>query len=79
MPGLGLSCGLDLVLLTDAFEHLPRSLEVLRHALQLLADGGRLLLTVLAFPLLTTSHDEHDEHQARYTLGACAGERPTTE
>ena len=51
----------------DFLEHLENPDEALRAAYRVLAPGGILLLTVPAFELLWTSHDDINEHQRRYT------------
>jgi len=56
-----------LILLLDVLEHLPDPAAALRHALQLLAPGGRILATVPAFQLLWTRHDVLNHHLRRYT------------
>jgi SAM-dependent methyltransferase len=55
-----------LVLMLDVLEHLPDPVAALRQAAGLLEPGGRLLLTVPAFPVLWTSHDELNHHFVRY-------------
>lgn len=56
-----------LILMLDVLEHLPDPLEGLRRAIDLLDDDGRLLITVPAFRLLWTSHDDWNHHYTRYT------------
>ncbi|MGH8542921.1 MAG: class I SAM-dependent methyltransferase [Gammaproteobacteria bacterium] len=57
----------DLVLMLDVLEHLRDPGGALRHAIKLLEPGGSILLTVPAFPVLWTSHDDLNHHQMRYT------------
>ena len=59
-----------LVLLLDVLEHLRDPVAALRRAVELLRPEGILLLTVPAFPLLWTSHDELNHHYMRYTRGS---------
>ena len=56
-----------LVLMLDVLEHFPDPLRRLRLALQLLAPGGTLLITVPAFRAMWTSHDVLNRHFTRYT------------
>jgi len=60
----------SLILMLDVLEHLDEPLEALRHALRLLEPGGALLITVPAFRLLWTSHDELNHHRTRYSRGS---------
>ncbi len=55
-----------LILMLDVLEHLPDDLAALRRATELLTPSGLLVLTVPAFNLLWTSHDELNFHQKRY-------------
>jgi SAM-dependent methyltransferase len=57
----------DLILMLDVLEHMADPVEALRHASALLEPGGRLLVTVPAFRLLWTSHDDLNGHVDRYT------------
>jgi hypothetical protein len=50
----------------DVLEHLDDPGEALRHAYSLLAPSGALLLTVPAFQLLWTNHDDMNHHRVRY-------------
>jgi SAM-dependent methyltransferase len=56
-----------LIVMLDVLEHLPDAEGALRHALQLLEPTGTLLLTVPAFRLLWTHHDDLNQHVTRYT------------
>jgi len=69
----------DLILMLDVLEHLSAPEEAIRHSLSLLKMNGLLLVTVPAFHLLWTNHDDLNQHRARFTktsfkrLAACAG------
>jgi SAM-dependent methyltransferase len=56
-----------LVLFLDVLEHLPDDAGALALARDLLAPGGVVLVTVPAFRLLWTAHDDLNRHQRRYT------------
>jgi hypothetical protein len=56
-----------LILMLDVLEHLPDPVGALRHALNLLDDGGTLLVTVPAFEILWTQHDDLNHHFTRYS------------
>jgi SAM-dependent methyltransferase len=55
-----------LVLMLDVLEHLPDPVAALRKAGDLLEPGGRILITVPAFQVLWTRHDDLNRHFARY-------------
>jgi len=57
----------DVILMLDVLEHLDDPLRALRQVHGLLKDDGRLILTVPAFQLLWTHHDELNRHVRRYT------------
>ena len=57
----------SLILMLDVLEHLDKPVEALRHAISLLRPGGFLLITVPAFRILWTNHDELNHHVTRYT------------
>jgi 2-polyprenyl-3-methyl-5-hydroxy-6-metoxy-1,4-benzoquinol methylase len=57
----------SLVLLLDVLEHMPQPAPALRRAGELLAPGGRIVVTVPAFRALWTTHDDLNHHLARYT------------
>ena len=71
----------SLLLMLDVLEHFQDPVGALGRALALLEPHGRILLTVPAFLLLWTSHDELNHHRTRYTrrslasLGGQAGAR----
>jgi SAM-dependent methyltransferase len=56
-----------LILFLDVLEHMEDQGSALAHALDLLAPGGTILVTVPAFSVLWTSHDEANHHLRRYT------------
>jgi SAM-dependent methyltransferase len=63
------------VLMLDVLEHLEDPETTLRKAWQLLEPGGVVVVTVPAFRLLWTRHDDINQHVMRYTrhtLGALA-------
>jgi SAM-dependent methyltransferase len=65
----------DLVLMLDVLEHLADPVGALRKAAGLLEPDGRILITVPAFQVLWTSHDDLNRHFVRYrrhTLTAVA-------
>jgi len=65
----------DVILMLDVLEHLEDPKGALRHALSLLAPGGKLVATLPAFNALWTSHDVINQHVTRYdrtTFGALA-------
>lgn len=57
----------DLILMLDVLEHIETPRRALRHVHDLLAPGGALLMTVPAFQLLWTHHDQLNRHFRRYT------------
>jgi SAM-dependent methyltransferase len=57
----------DLILALDVIEHTDEPHVMLRHAGELLAPGGRILITTPAFEWLWTSHDRLNHHRKRYT------------
>jgi hypothetical protein len=61
-----------LIVMLDVLEHLPDAHAGLRHALSLLDPDGVLLITVPAFRLLWTAHDELNRHVTRYTQSTFA-------
>jgi SAM-dependent methyltransferase len=56
-----------LILMLDVLEHLEKPVEALQHVRDLLDDDGRLLITVPAFTLLWTHHDDLNRHFYRFT------------
>lgn len=55
-----------LILMLDVLEHIADGVAALTRARELLLPGGRLMLTVPAFQLLWTTHDELNHHRLRY-------------
>jgi SAM-dependent methyltransferase len=62
----------SLILMLDVLEHLDSPVAALQHALSLLQPNGSLLITVPAFRLLWTSHDQLNHHHTRYTKSSFA-------
>lgn len=60
----------DLVLATDILEHVDDDAVALREIARVLAPGGRVLLTVPAFPSLWGLQDEVSHHKRRYRIEA---------
>jgi SAM-dependent methyltransferase len=56
-----------LVVMLDVLEHLHQPVAALRHARSLLAPDGMILITVPAFQMLWTRHDDYNQHVVRYT------------
>lgn len=61
-----------LVLMLDVLEHLPDPGAALRHALRLSEPSGKIVITVPAFNLLWTTHDDLNHHLVRYTKSSFA-------
>ena len=57
----------DGILLLDVIEHLEDDFSALRKAREVLAENGRVLITVPAFMYFWSQHDEINEHKRRYT------------
>ena len=57
----------DLVCLFDVLEHIEDDQAALQSAATLLRPGGRILITVPAYPWLWSAHDEAHHHKRRYT------------
>lgn len=66
MQALPFGVPFDLVGLFDVLEHMPDDCQVLRVLNDMLAEGGRLLLTVPAHPYLWSYFDEASCHCRRY-------------
>jgi SAM-dependent methyltransferase len=62
----------DLIALFDVLEHIEADAKALSVLSDLLAPEGRILLTVPAFPLFWSSHDEKHHHFRRYTKQSLA-------
>jgi SAM-dependent methyltransferase len=56
-----------LVTMLDVLEHLADPVAALQHALTLLAPAGKIVITVPAFNLIWTTHDDLNHHRTRYT------------
>lgn len=57
----------DLILMLDVLEHLDAPQQALRHGISLLKPDGIILITVPAFRMIWTRHDELNNHRTRYT------------
>ena len=57
----------DWIIMLDVLEHIATPETALAHAVTLLKPGGKLLITVPAFNLLWTCHDDFNHHYTRYT------------
>ena len=55
------------ITMLDVIEHIPDVTSALQLAGDLLSDDGKVLITVPAFNLLWTKHDDFNHHQTRYT------------
>ena len=56
----------DWLLMLDVLEHVPEPVPALRRTRELAGRGASLFLTVPAFDILWTRHDELNRHHARY-------------
>lgn len=63
----------DLILMLDVIEHVDTPAAFVKHAASLLKDDGRMIITVPAFNLLWTAHDDFNLHRTRYTTGSLGG------
>jgi len=57
----------DFAVCLDVIEHLDRDRQTLRELRRVIRPGGRLLITVPAYPSLWSSHDVVNHHRRRYT------------
>lgn len=57
----------DLVCMFDVLEHIDEDALSLAGLVRLLRSGGRILVTVPAYPWMWGPHDEHLHHRRRYT------------
>ncbi len=58
----------DLVVALDVIEHVDQDEQALCSLGSCLRDGGRLLVTVPAYPWLFSAHDRFHHHKRRYRL-----------
>ena len=59
-----------LVALLDVLEHVDQDEAALRSIATKLAPGGRILITVPAYPWMWSAHDVAHHHKRRYSKGA---------
>jgi hypothetical protein len=59
-----------LIALLDVLEHVEDDRAALETIADKLKPGGRILLTVPAFPWMWSAHDEVNHHHRRYTRGS---------
>jgi SAM-dependent methyltransferase len=57
----------DLICMFDVLEHIDEDVETLAALRKRLAPGGRMLITVPAYPWLWSAHDVFLHHKRRYT------------
>ena len=57
----------DLIAMLDVLEHLDDRRGALANLARKLKPGGRILITVPAFPFMWSGHDEVNHHKLRYT------------
>jgi SAM-dependent methyltransferase len=57
----------DFVLATDIIEHVDDDLQALREIARVLGPGGKVLITVPAFPILWGLQDRVSQHKRRYS------------
>lgn len=68
LPALtGVEGGYDLIALLDVLEHVEADREALVGIASKLKPGGRILITVPAFPWMWSAHDRVNHHHRRYT------------
>lgn len=58
----------DLICLFDVLEHIEEDVATLVAVRQLLAAGGRALVTVPAYSWLWSAHDQYLHHKRRYSI-----------
>jgi SAM-dependent methyltransferase len=58
----------DLILVGDVLEHVTNHEQAAREIVRVLKTGGRAIVTVPAFRVLWSEHDEQAGHQRRYRL-----------
>lgn len=64
-PGIGTGA-VDIVTMLDVLEHIDDDRAALRGLFRVLRPGGKLLLTVPAYPFLWSEHDVALHHKRRY-------------
>lgn len=79
LPGLpGIADGAyDLIAILDVIEHVEEDVAGMRALVAKLRPGGKILITVPAFPFMWSAHDVVNHHKRRYTkrtLRALVGE-----
>lgn len=55
------------IVMLDVIEHIDNDAEFVKHAYNILSEGGRLIATVPAYMWLWSEHDEVHKHFRRYT------------
>lgn len=60
----------DMVAILDVLEHVEDDRAALRSIAERLKPGGRILITVPAFPWMWSAHDVVNHHHRRYTKGS---------
>ena len=63
----------DLIVLTDVLEHLDDDHSSLKALVARLKPGGRVVITVPAFPFLWARHDDTHHHKRRYLRDGLTG------
>jgi SAM-dependent methyltransferase len=63
----------DLIACLDVIEHVEQDESALASIARKLRPGGRVLITVPAFPWMWSAHDVVNHHQRRYTRRTLAG------
>jgi SAM-dependent methyltransferase len=62
------SNGFDLIVMLDVLEHIEYDEQAVTALAKLLNQGGRMVITVPAFPFLWSHHDVIHHHKRRYKL-----------